>query len=186
MRHVRVSGGTGFAAVSVRRSVGVSIFDNVLTGNAGFGVALADDTGGLVSRNRIDDNAGGLVAWDSGDLLRTGDLRGLRVTGNHVAGNTRVFGDGEGPSFGHVGIGLAGATCSVVAGNRIRNNGGVVDGVLLSGSGVALLDGDVFGGGAAAHDRIVGNQISGSAVPVDDEATGPGNVVQGNGTGGRR
>ena len=180
MRHVQVSGGTGFAAISVRRSAGVSITDNVLTGNAGFGVALADDTGALVSNNRIDGNAGGLVAWDSGDLLRTGDLRRLRVTGNHVAGNTRVFGDGEGPSFGHVGIALAGATHSVVAGNTIRDNGAAVDGVFLSGSGVALLDGDLFGGGTAAHDRIVGNQISGSPVPVDDEATGPGNVVHGN------
>ena len=186
VRRTRVSGGTGFAAVSVRRSSGVTVSDALVTDNAGFGVALADDADVRVSGNRIAGNAGGVIAWDSGDLGRTGDLTGLRVTGNQITGNTRVFGDGEGPTFGHVGIGLAGATRSGVAGNTLRGNGAAVEGVFLSGNGIALLDGDLFGGGAAAHDRVVGNRISGSTQPVADDATGPGNVVRGNGIGERR
>lgn len=175
-----LAGGLGFAALSLRRSTGSAVTANRVVGNAGFGIALADDVEVRVSANTVRDNAGGLVAWDSGDLGTTGDMRGLQVTGNDVSANSRVFG-GDGPSFGRVGVLMAGVTGSTVAGNRVRDNGPGSAGAFFSGIGIGLLDAaDLFGGGAAGDVRIVGNTVTGSSTPVLVQASGQGVVVRGN------
>lgn len=173
------SGGLGFAALSLRRSNDVEILANQVRGNAGFGIALVDDVGGTVAGDLVTGNAGGFAAWDSGDLGAVGDMADVRVTGNDVSGNTRVF-DGDGPSFGHVGLLLAGTGGMTVAGNSVRDNGASLPEAPFSGIGVALLDGDLFGGGAATGNRVVGNVVTGSSTPVLVQSAGTGNVVRGN------
>lgn len=180
VRDCTISGGLGFAALSLRRSTGSEITANRVLGNAGFGIALADDVEVAVSANTVRDNAGGLVAWDSGDLGSTGDMRGLAVTGNDVSANSRVFG-GDGPSFGRVGVLMAGVTGSTVAGNRVRDNGPSSTDAFFSGIGIGLLDAtDLFGGGAAGDVRILGNTVTGSSTPVQVQSAGAGIVVRGN------
>lgn len=178
MRDLTATGGLGFAALSARASRHVQLLDNTTAGNAGLGMALADVTDAQVTGNTLRDGAGGLVAWDSEGGP---PLQGLRVTGNTVVDNTRVFDDGSGIIFGHLGVAAFGSVDSTVSGNRVLGNGAAVDGSPLSGFGIALADAtDLFGGAPASTTRITGNHIAGSTTPVLNLASGAGNVVRGN------
>jgi parallel beta-helix repeat protein len=180
LQGLTISGGEGFAAASVRRSSSLRLTGNRITGNAGAGVALADDTGGTVTGNVLEDNAAGLVAWDSGDLGRVGDMADVTIAGNRIARNSRAFNPGGGPGFGAVGVALFGTTNVTVSGNAVRDNGPAnVDDSPLTGFGIGLFDADMFGGAAASGNRVTGNSVTGSDPALVDATTGS-NLVQGN------
>lgn len=179
LQRLTIRGAAGFAAASVRRSTNLRLTDNRITGNAGAAVALADDTGGTVTGNLFDDNAAGLVAWDSGDLGRVGDMADISISGNRIARNTRAFSPDGGPSFGAVGVALFGTTGVTLVGNTVRDNGPANVDSPLTGFGIGLFDADMFGGTAASGNRVTGNSVTGSDPAVVDAATGS-NLVQGN------
>lgn len=173
-----VTGSTGFGAVSVSRSHDVRITGSTFTGNQGFGVALLDTRTATVTSSSFTDNCGGIAAVDTPAGERTGELR---ISGNTVTGNDRVFPGSWGtPSSSGIGIVLLGAEQSRVSGNLLRDNRPGGD-AAFSGFGIGLLDaGGLTGGDPAEGNRVTGNRIIGSPVPVlDTTATGQ-NVVRGN------
>jgi hypothetical protein len=135
-----------------------------------------------VTGNVLEDNAAGLVAWDSGDLGRVGDMADVTIAGNRIAHNSRAFNPDGGPGFGAVGVALFGTTNVAVNGNAVRDNGSAnVDYSPLTGFGIGLFDADMFGGAAASGNRVTGNSVTGSDPALVDAATGS-NLVQGNHT----
>ena len=181
LQDLTIRGGAGFAAASVRRSTNLRLTDNRVTGNAGAAVALADDTGGTVTGNVLEDNAAGLVAWDSGDLGQVGDMADITIAGNRIARNTRAFNPGDGPSFGDVGVALFGTTGVTLAGNTVQDNGPATVESPLTGFGIGLFDAGMFEGAAASGNRVIGNSVTGSDPAVVDAASGS-NLVRGNHT----
>lgn len=156
---------------------------NRSSGNGGEGLLFDDSTGGRFTANELTGNCSGLVVVDTGF---PGPARDIRVTANTVRANDRYCpGDGGVPPQGGAGVVLAGATDTVVSGNRITDNvlAGVPAGAdpPFASGGLILIDSTPFGGTAPANDRITGNTITGNR-PLDvvTDGSGSGNVFRGN------
>jgi parallel beta-helix repeat protein len=177
---VVVTGASGFAAAAIQRSRGVRVVRSVFSGNAGFGLALTDTSGGVVAGNRFTGNSGGLAVTDTAGEGIAGQLS---ITGNEVDDNTGYFpGDGSAPPVSGVAIALLGTTETAVHGNRLSGNVPSVA-APFSGFGIGLLDATTISGGAApTANRITGNTVSGSPVAVLYDGSGSSNVVRGNHT----
>jgi parallel beta-helix repeat protein len=177
---VVVTGASGFAGAALQRSQGVRVVHSVFSGNAGFGLALTDTSGGVVAGNRFTGNSGGLAVTDTAG---EGIAGRLSITGNEVADNTGYFpGDGSAPPVSGVAIALLGTSETAVHGNRLSGNA-PSGAAPFSGFGIGLLDATRISGGAApTANRITGNSISGSPVAVLYDGSGSGNVIHGNHT----
>ena len=158
----------GLAMISVRHAPG-NLFDNtvennVISGNGGDGVIIADCPGGSVYRNAVSGNYIGTTR--SGDVARgngrdgiliAGGCYGITVSGNVIAGNTsdgvHITGDMTRSAYAHG---------HVITHNRIgisrlnRLIGNAINGVNVGGPEYGLP------GGFASKNSITSNIIAGN------------------------
>ena len=164
-------------------SANAVITGNVSYDNLGAGILFLNSLGGRIALNNLYGNCGGIavafvatpVAEPSGDVS---------IQLNQVTANNRMCPDqsayGGPPAYGGIGIVLIGARNTVVALNDVRNNVAQT-GSGISGGGIVLLDGAMFGVGAPTGNFIRLNWLSGNT-PNDiyGDGTGTANTVSGN------
>jgi len=182
VRSNRVHDNAG-GGIKVGGSSQVEATANRSYGNGGEGLLFGDSTGGRFTANELTGNCSGLVVVDTGF---PGPARDIRITANTVRANDRYCpGDGGVPPQGGAGVVLAGATDTVVAGNRLTDNAlaGVPAGAEppFASGGLILIDSTGFGGTAPTNNRITGNTITGNQ-PLDvvTDGSGSGNVFLAN------
>jgi nitrous oxidase accessory protein NosD len=118
--HSAANGDAGFY-VGESDPAGVLIARNTSLGNAAEGILLRSAIGGTVTRNRLSGNCIGLLVL-AGVPGRAG---GFRISRNRMTANNRFCaGDAEEgiPPTSGLGIGLAGATATVVSTNVVSGN----------------------------------------------------------------
>ena len=164
-------------------SANAVITGNVSYNNLGAGILFLNSLGGQIALNNLYGNCGGIavvfvttpVAEPSGDVS---------IQLNQVTANDRMCPDqsayGGPPAYGGIGIALIGARNTDVALNDVRNNVAQT-GSGISGGGIVLLDGVMFGVGAPTGNFIRLNWLSGNT-PSDiyGDGTGSANTVSGN------
>jgi hypothetical protein len=158
----------------------------VITGNEsyenlGAGILFVDSKGRRIERNVVYGNCVGIVVAATGTPGQSGSGN-VSVQLNQVTANNRwcpAAGNSV-PAYGGIGIALIGAQNTVVALNDVRDNVAQA-GTGITGGGIVLLDGTMFGAGAPTGNSIRLNWLSGNT-PNDiyGDGTGTGNVVSGN------
>ena len=175
-------GNRGEAGVAVEGSAGGSVIGigNVISGNAGDGVRLADTSGNAVTGNSISGNAldGVLIVGGSGN-----GVAGNRI-GTDVAGAIALPNRGAGVHVESSGNLIGGAVPE--ARNVISGNAG--DGVLIDGAGATgnVVENDLIGMNAAGTAALP-NQSDGVEVGdyadnnlIGGTAAGTANTIAGN------
>ena len=164
-------------------SANAVITGNVSYNNLGAGILFLNSLGGRIALNNLYGNCAGIavvfvatpVAEPSGDVS---------IQLNQVTANNRMCPDqsasGGPPAYGGIGIALIGARNTVVALNDVRNNVAQT-GSGISGGGIVLLDGAMFGVGAPTGNTVRLNWLSGNT-PNDiyGDGTGSTNTISGN------
>jgi hypothetical protein len=123
------------------------ITGNVSHGNLASGILFINSLGGRIALNSVYGNCAGIVVVSFGipDVIPSGDLS---IQLNQVTANNRLCPDlsaqGGPPAYGGVGIALIGARNTVVALNDVRGNVEQT-GSAITGGGIVLLDGKMFG-----------------------------------------
>jgi hypothetical protein len=159
------------------------ITGNTTYGNLGVGILFINSLGGRIALNSVYGNCAGIVvvSFAIPDVIPSGDLS---IQLNQVTANNRLCPDlsaqGGAPAYGGVGIGLIGARNTVVALNDVRGNVEQT-GSAITGGGIVLLDGKMFGTLPPTGNSIRLNWLSGNT-PNDiyGDGTGTLNSVSGN------
>lgn len=164
-------------------SASAAIVGNASYGNLGNGILFFESLGGRIALNDVHGNCGGIVVLDVGGTGQGGASGDVSVQLNQVTANNRLCLAEQGseePSYGGVGIALVGAQNTVVALNDIRDNQSQ-PGSGITGAGIVILDGAVFGGPAPSGNSVRLNSLSGNT-PNDiyGDGTGTANTVSGN------
>jgi hypothetical protein len=164
-------------------SANAVITGNVSYNNLGAGILFLNSLGGRIALNNLYGNCGGIavafvatpVAEPSGDVS---------IQLNQVTANNRMCPDqsayGGPPAYGGIGIALIGARNTVVALNDVRNNVAQT-GSGISGGGIVILDGAMFGAAPPSGNSVRLNWLTLNA-PNDiyGDGTGTANTVSGN------
>jgi len=162
-------------------SANAVIVGNASYGNLGTGIILLDALGGRITLNSLRGNCAGIVVAATGTPGQNGGGN-AKVQLNQVTANNRLCAavPDEAPAYGGAGIVLIGAQNTVVALNDIRDNVSQA-GSDISGGGILILDGAMFGAGAPTGNSIRLNWLSGNT-PNDifGDGTGTTNTVSGN------
>ena len=128
--------------------------DNVAKQNGEFGFFLRDSSHARAVHNKAVRNCLGM------GLINTGSPGGVHdwaIKRNHVLRNVRRCPDsGGGPPISGTGIALAGATHNTVRENVV--NGNHPKGAGAFPGGIVVFSSAPFGGGNAAHNRVVRNR----------------------------
>jgi Right handed beta helix region len=165
-------------------SSNAAITGNTANDNLGSGILFVDSLGGRIALTSAYGNCSGIVVASvaTPDVIPSGDVS---IQLNQVTSNNRMCPDqsahGGPPAYGGIGIGLVGARNTVVALNDVRGNVEQT-GSKITGGGVVLLDGKMFGAGLPIGNSIRLNWLSGNT-PNDifvDGTTGTTNTVSGN------
>lgn len=163
-------------------SASAAIVGNASYGNLGNGILFFESLGGRIALNDVHGNCGGIVVLDVGGTGQEGASGDVSVQLNQVTANNRLCSaasEGE-PSYGGVGIALVGAQNTVVALNDIRDNQSQ-PGSSITGGGIVILDGAVFGGPAPSGNSVRLNSLSGNTPnDIHGDGTGTANTVSGN------
>jgi hypothetical protein len=176
------NGSDGFY-VSESPSSNAAIIGNIANDNVGSGIIFIDSLGGRITLNSAYGNCSGIVVASvaTPDATPSGDVS-IRL--NQVTANNRMCPDqsasGGAPAYGGIGIGLVGARNTVIALNDVRDNVEQA-GSGITGGGIVVLDGKMFGGAAPTGDSIRLNSASGNT-PNDiyGDGTGTTNTISSN------
>jgi hypothetical protein len=175
--------GSDGIVVSQSPSANAVIVGNSSYGNLGTGIGLGDSKGGRIALNDLHGNCVGIAVFATGAPGQTG-AGNVSVELNQVTANNRLCPDqsahGGPPAVGGIGIALIGTQNTVVALNDVRGNVAQA-GAGITGGGIVLLDGKMFGAAAPTGNSIRLNWLSGNT-PNDiyGDGTGTGNTVSGN------
>jgi len=176
------NGEDGFQ-VARSASSNAAIVGNASYGNHGTGILFLDSLGGRISLNTVYGNCSGIVVASvaTPDVTPSGDVS---IQLNQVTANNRMCPDqsanGGPPAYGGIGIGLVGARNTVVALNDVRGNVEQT-GSGITGGGIVLLDGKMFGAPAPTGNSIRLNWLSGNTPhDINGDGTGTTNTVSGN------
>jgi hypothetical protein len=175
------NGGDGFQ-VSRSPSSNAVLVGNASYGNHGTGILFLDSLGGRIALNDLHDNCAGIVVAHTGDPEASG-AGDVAIQLNQVTANNRVCAAsaelGE-PAYGGAGIVLIGAQNTVVALNDVRNNL-LVAGSGISGGGIVLLDGAMFGAAPPSGNSVRLNWLTLNAPnDISGDGTGTLNTISGN------
>ena len=141
-----------------------------------FGILFRNAEGGTAVGNVVRGNCAGVMVL-SGIPGLPGLAGGFTMRGNVVTRNTRACEESEeGPAISGVGIALAGAHDSRVAGNVISNN--VPTGPTVFSGGVAVVTD--FLGTAPEDNTVVSNVLHGNDPDLFWDGTGSGNLFRHN------
>ncbi len=152
-----------------------AIIGNRLYDNLSSGILFLDSLGGRIALNTVYGNCSGIVvvAAAEPDVIPSGDVS---IQLNQVTANNRMCPDltaeGGPPAYGGIGIALIGARNTVIALNDVRGNV-EQSGSGITGGGIVLLDGAMFGAGPPTGNSIRLNWLT---------FNGP-NDIYGDGTG---
>jgi parallel beta-helix repeat protein len=159
------------------------ITGNTTYGNLASGILFINSLGGRIALNSVYGNCSGIVvvSFAIPDVIPSGDLS---IQLNQVTANNRLCPDlsasGGAPAYGGIGIGLVGARNTVVALNDVRGNVEQT-GSAITGGGIVLLDGAMFGTLPPTGNSIRLNWLSGNTPnDIDGDGTGTTNTVSGN------
>jgi len=160
----------------------------VITGNKSYnnlgdGIIFLNSLGGRIALNELHGNCAGIVVASVAvpDVSPSGDVSVLL---NQATSNNRMCPDqsahGGPPAYGGIGIVLVGARNTVVALNDVRGNVEQT-GSGITGGGIVILDGKMFGAGTPSGNSVRLNWLSGNT-PNDiyGDGTGTLNTVSGN------
>jgi hypothetical protein len=169
--------------VEISPAANAVITGNVAYDNLGAGIMFLDSLGGRIALSNVRGNCAGIVVASAAtpDVNPSGDVS---VQLNQVTANNRVCPDqsahGGPPAYGGIGIALIGARNTVVTLNDVRENVEQA-GSGITGGGIVLLDGKMFGAAAPTGDTIRLNSLSGNT-PNDiyGDGTGTANTISGN------
>jgi nitrous oxidase accessory protein NosD len=157
------------------------IVGNASYGNVGAGILFLSAVGGRIAMNDLHDNCAGIIVAAVGDPTQSG-AGDVSVELNQVAANNRLCPavPNQAPAYGGVGIALVGTKDTIVELNDVRDNVEQT-GSGITGGGIVLLDGAVFGATAPTGNSIRLNRLSGNT-PNDiyGDSTGTGNTISGN------
>ncbi len=164
-------------------SANAVITGNTLYDNLGTGIMFLNSLGGQIASNTVYGNCAGIsvASVAAPDVSPSGDVS---VRLNQAKANDRLCPDqsahGGPPAYGGIGIALIGARNTVVALNDVRDNLAQT-GSGITGGGVVILDGKMFGAGAPSGNSVRLNWLSGNT-PNDlfGDGTGTTNAVSGN------
>jgi nitrous oxidase accessory protein NosD len=175
------NGGDGIR-VDYSPAANATIVGNASYGNLGTGIMFLSALGGRIALNTMYDNCAGIVVAAVGDPTQSG-AGNVSVVLNQVLANNRLCAavpDQGSPAYGGIGITLIGTRDTLVALNDVRANV-AQPGSSLSGGGILLLDGAMFGAPAPTGTSVRLNSLSGNA-PNDifGDSTGTGNTISGN------
>jgi nitrous oxidase accessory protein NosD len=175
------NGSDGFY-VSSSPSSNAVIVGNVSYGNLASGILFVDSLGGRIALNTVYGNCSGIVVASvaTPDVTPSGDVS---IQLNQVTANNRMCPDlsasGGPPAYGGIGIGLVGGRNTIVALNDVRDNVEQA-GSGITGGGIVILDGKLFGTGVPTGNSIRLNWLSGNT-PYDINGDGTGtNTISGN------
>jgi hypothetical protein len=151
--------------------------------NLGDGIIFLNSLGGRIALNDLHGNCAGIVVASVAipDVSPSGDVSVLL---NQVTANNRMCPDqsahGGPPAYGGIGIVLVGARNTVVALNDVRGNLAQT-GSGITGGGIVILDGKMFGAGTPSGNSVRLNWLSGNT-PNDifGDGTGTTNTISGN------
>ncbi len=162
------------------------ILGNSSYGNLGTGILVVSALGGRIALNTTSGNCAGIiVAATGGDPANPADgLSGnVSIQLNQVTANNRfcpAVADQGTPAYGGVGIALIGAQNTIVALNDVEGNVSQT-GSSITGGGVLMLDGAMFGAAAPTGNSIRLNSLSGNLPnDISGDGSGTGNIVSGN------
>jgi len=166
-------------------SANAVVTGNKVYDNTGPGINFLNSLGGRIALNDLHGNCAGIVVA-SAAVLGPGapaDPSGnVSVQLNQVTANNRWCPavPNEVPAFGGIGVALIGAQNTVVTLNDVRDNVAQA-GSGITGGGIVLLDGAMFGAAAPTGNSIRLNWLSGN-MPNDiyGDGTGTLNTVSGN------
>ncbi len=163
-------------------SANAVVFGNVSYGNLGTGILYLSALGGRIALNAAYGNCAGIVVAAVGDPTQ-GGAGNVSVQLNQVVGNNRMcpaVPDSGTPPYGGIGIALVGVHNTTVALNSVRDNLAQT-GSSITGGGIVLLDGAMFGAAAPTGNSVRLNWLSGNT-PNDifGDGTGTANTVSGN------
>lgn len=157
------------------------IVGNVSYGNVGAGILFLSALGGRIAMNDLHGNCAGIIVAAVGDPTQDG-AGDVAVELNQVVANDRLCPavEHQAPAYGGIGIALVGSKNTAVQLNDVRDN---VEqpGSGITGGGIVLLDGALFGATAPTGNSIRLNRLSGNT-PNDiyGDSTGTGNTISGN------
>ncbi len=164
-------------------SSNAAITGNTANDNLGSGILFVDSLGGRIALNTVYGNCSGIVVASapSPEVTPSGDVS---IQLNQVTANNRMCPDlsasGGPPAYGGTGIGLVGARNTVIALNDVQGNVEQA-GSGITGGGIVLLDGKMFGAAAPTGNSIRLNWLSGNTpFDINGDGTGTGNTVSGN------
>jgi len=161
-----------------------AIIGNRLYDNLSSGILFLDSLGGRIALNTVYGNCSGIAvvaAAESDVIPSSGDVS---IQLNQVTANNRMCPDltaeGGPPAYGGIGIGLLGARNTVVALNDVRGNVEQT-GSGITGGGIVILDGAMFGAAPPTGNTVRLNWLSGNT-PNDiyGDGTGSTNTISGN------
>jgi hypothetical protein len=158
------------------------IVGNASYDNLGAGILFVDSKGGRIELNSTYGNCAGIVVAATGTPGQSG-AGDVSVQLNQVTANSRpcpAVPDSGVPAYGGIGIALIGARNTVVALNDVRGNLAQT-GSGITGGGIVLLDGKMFGAGTPSGNSVRLDWLSGNT-PNDiyGDGTGTTNTVSGN------
>ena len=162
-------------------SANAVITGNSLYDNLGAGINFLNSLGGRITSNDLHGNCAGIVVASAAVpvVAPSGDVS---VQLNQVTANNRLCPavPNQTPAYGGIGIILIGARNTVVALNDVRGNLAQT-GSGITGGGIVLLDGKMFGAGTPSGNSIRLNWLSGNT-PNDifGDGTGTLNTISGN------
>jgi Right handed beta helix region len=164
-------------------SANAVIVGNASHDNLGDGIIFLNSLGGRIALNSTYGNCAGIVVASA--AIPVVDPSGdVSVQLNQVTANNRMCPDqsahGGPPAYGGIGIVLIGARNTVVALNDVRGNLAQT-GSGITGGGIVILDGKMFGAGTPSGNSVRLNWLSGNT-PNDiyGDGTGTLNTVSGN------
>lgn len=177
----RPYGDVGAGIFVVARLRTPSSTGNESYGNLGAGILFLNSLGGRIASNDLYGNCAGLVVASAATpaVSSSGDVS---VQRNQATANNRMCPavPNQVPAYGGIGIALIGARNTVVALNDVRDNL-TQTGSGISGGGIVILDGAIFGAGALSENSVRLNWLSGNTPnEIYGDGTGTANTVSGN------
>jgi hypothetical protein len=179
------SSDNGADGIQVARSPSANavIVGNTSHGNLGTGILFLDSLGGRIALNALYGNCAGIVVAHTGDPEAATGSGNVSIQLNQVTANNRLcpaVPDSGVPPYGGVGFALVGAQNTVVALNDVRENLAQI-GSSITGGGIVILDGAMFGAGAPSGNSVRLNWLSGNTShDIYGDGAGTANTVGGN------